>query len=255
MPSEQRQMFHRKDIVFAKPSIFRPGIAAYAARCSAQPPSMAREIWRQTQTRCPQWADIATSPLQVSLLCMLVSSLKAHRILEIGTFTGHATVAFADRLPEHGEIITLDNFAADQEARAIATAAFAQSPHRHKITLIEGDAATTLETLTGTFDLIFVDADKPSYQRYFTRILERGLLDRAGLLIFDNTLWGGLVLDPKAEGVAFEGAADGGEWLTGMLSDWASHVIAFNEQIATDDRVESVMLTVQDGMTLVRLAR
>jgi caffeoyl-CoA O-methyltransferase len=245
-------VLHRKDIVFAKAPILQPGIAEYATGHSAQPTSISRDVWRETRKRCPQWADIATSPLQVSLLCMLASSLRARRILEVGTFTGHATVALAERLPDAGEIVTLDNFAADREARAIATAAFARSPHGHKISLIEGDASKTMDTLHGPFDLIFVDADKPNYQHYFTRILERDLLPPGGLLVFDNTLWGGLVLKPGTQGSAFENAEDGGEWLTGMLSDWARHVVAFNQHVAKDDRVEAVMLTVHDGMTLVR---
>lgn len=248
-------MLHRKDIVFAKPSILRPGIADYAIGHSAPPPRISQHVWRETQIRCPQWADIATSPLQVSFLCMLVSLLKARRILEVGTFTGHATVALAERLPDDGEIVTLDNFVVDKEARAIATSAFALSPHRRKITLVEGDAHATLETVTGPFDLIFVDADKPSYQSYYTHILDRGLLELDGLLIFDNTLWGGLVLTPSADRLAFEEASDGAAWLDGMLTEWARHVVAFNQYVAADDRVEAVVLTVHDGMTLVRRTR
>jgi caffeoyl-CoA O-methyltransferase len=248
-------MLHRKDVVFAKPSILQPGIADYATSHSASPPSISRDVWRQTQIRCPQWADIATSQLQVSFLCMLASFLKARRILEVGTFTGHATVALAERLPEDGEIVTLDNFAADKEARAIATSAFALSPHARKITLVEGDARATLETVTGPFDLIFIDADKPNYLSYYTRILDRGLLELDGVLVFDNTLWGGLVLTPSAEHLAFEHTADGADWLDGMLTDWARHVAAFNQHIADDDRVEAVVLTVHDGMTLVRRTR
>jgi caffeoyl-CoA O-methyltransferase len=245
-------MFHRKDVVFVKSSIFRPGIADYASAHSTPPPNISHDVWRETQTLCPQWADIATSPLQVSFLCMLVSLLNVRRILEVGTFTGHATVAMAERLPAGGEIVTLDNFTADERARSIATAAFARSADRGKITLLEGDAAESLNTVTGTFDLIFVDADKPSYRTYFSRILDRGLLGLGGLLIFDNTLWGGRVLDAGGSSPSFEHVSDAEGWLDGMLGEWGRHVSAFNRHVAEDGRVETVVLTVQDGMTFVR---
>lgn len=245
-------MLHRKDIVFTKPSILQPGISSYASAHSTQPPELSRQVWQETRQRLPQWADIATSPLQVSFLSMLVSLLKARRILEVGTFTGHATVAMAERLPADGEIFTIDNFAADRQARAIATSAFSRSRHAKKIQLIEGDATTALQSISGPFDLIFVDADKPNYQRYFTTIVERDLLPRGGLLVFDNTLWGGRVLTPSDKPNGFEEVAEGAAWVDGMMSEWARYVVEFNRHLAEDKRIETVVLTVQDGMTLVR---
>lgn len=247
-------MLHRKDIVFSKESIFRPGIESYAEQVSTLPPPESTGVRHQTNVDCPEWADIATTSLQVSFLRMLSTVLHARRVLEIGTFTGHATLGIAATLPEDGEIVTLDNFAADERAREIATTAFKASPWQERIRLVEGDALASLRELAGPFDLIFVDADKPNYHSYYAAILERGLLSPNGLLVFDNTLWGGAVLDTEVTTKPLEDAADGAEWVRLMQADWARHVRDFNSQVAEDDRVEKVLLTVGDGMTLIRLA-
>lgn len=247
-------VFHRKDIVFTKASIFQDGIERYADDHSTPASAETINILQATQRDCPEWANIASTSTQVSFLAMLVSLIGARRILEIGTFTGHATVGMAERLPADGQLVTLDSFVADDRARNIAKSAFAESSFEDKINLVEGDAMDSLQELDGQFDLIFVDADKPNYANYFNTVLDRELLAPHGLLVFDNTLWGGAVLSPAEADTGFEEAADGDAWLTGMQRDWARSLVAFNAQVAAEPRVEAVLLTVRDGMTLVRRA-
>ncbi|WAX80941.1 O-methyltransferase [Streptomyces sp. KMM 9044] len=258
-------MFHRKDVVFKKPSIFRPGIEEYAEAHSTPSSEDLEELHADTERLCPEWADIATSSAQVSFLSMLVDTVGARRILEIGTFTGHATIGLAAALPDDGELVTVDSYVADERARDLALKAFARSAHGHKIKLVEADALETLRTLEGPFDFIFVDADKPNYAQYFDTILERGLLADNGILAIDNTLWGGIVVDSltqkseDADRILAAGdeqqAVSGDEWLSTMLTEWGAYVVAFNDKVAKDPRVRAVMLTVKDGITLVRHAR
>jgi caffeoyl-CoA O-methyltransferase len=247
-------MYHRKDVTFSKPSIFQPGIEEYASRVSTAPSDGAAKIASETVEKCPQWADIASHPIQAKLLSMLVAMTRARRVLEVGTFTGHATLEMASMLPEDGSIVTIDNFEADENAREIATNAFRAHKHSDRIELLEMDALSALDVVTGPFDLIFVDADKPNYENYYEKIIGDGLLARDGVLLIDNTLWGGRVLDPVESGSDTGTELVGQAWIDNMLSTWGRYVIEFNEHVVNDPRVENVMLTVHDGMTVIRHA-
>lgn len=247
-------MYHRKDITFAKPSIFAAGIEEYATRVSMAPPDEASKVAVATAEKCPQWADIASSPVQASFLGMIASITGARKVLEIGTFTGHATLALADALPPGGTITTVDNFVADETARGIALAAFESSSHRDKIRLLEMDALTALDAAGTGYDLIFIDADKPNYIAYFEKIIGAGILAPGGVLLVDNTLWGGKVLHPEDGSHDLGTGVDPEQWVDNLLSEWAPHVIEFNDHVNNDPRVDNVMLTIHDGMTLIRRA-
>ena len=162
-----------------------------------------------------------------TFLRMLVALSGARRALEIGMFTGYSGLMIAAGLPEDGTLTTCD---VDPKAEAVARRFFARSPHGRKITIRMGPALDTIRTLSPPIDFVFLDADKQNYSNYYEAVLP--LLPRGGLLVADNVLWSGKVLDPKEP------------------SDRA--IVAFNERVAGDSRVERVMLTVRDGMTLVR---
>lgn len=165
--------------------------------------------------------------LEGGFLRMMVSLLNAKRVIEIGTFTGYSALCMAEALPEDGELITCD---VDPKATAIAQRYFDESGYGKRIHLKLGPALETLKTLKAPFDLVFIDADKESYTHYYEAVLP--LLRPGGLVIADNTLWGGRVLNPQQE------------------SDKA--IVAFNRHVAEDPRVENVLLTVRDGMMLAR---
>ncbi len=163
--------------------------------------------------------------LEGSFLRLLVRISRAKRVLEIGMFTGYSALMMAEGLPEDGELITCD---IDPKAQKIAERFFGKSPHGRKITIRMGPALETIRTLKGPIDMVFIDADKENYSRYYDAVLP--LLKTGGLIVADNVLWSGRVLKPEQE------------------TDRA--IVAFNEKVAKDSRVEKVLLTIRDGMML-----
>lgn len=158
-------------------------------------------------------------------LRLLVRISNARRIVEIGTFTGYSALAMAEGVADDGTVITCD---VDPEATAIAKEYWAQSPHGGKIDLRLGRALETIETIEGSIDMVFIDADKQNYINYWEAILPK--VRQGGLLVADNVLWSGRVLKPEKR------------------SDIA--VDQFNKHVVADQRVEVVMLSVRDGVTL-----
>jgi caffeoyl-CoA O-methyltransferase len=246
-------MEHRSDAVFKKPSIFREGIREYAERSSSPVSAELLDIAEETARSTPEWADISTAHVQTTFLQMLITTGGMSRVLEVGTFTGHGAVAMAEALPDDGEVVTIDSYVADKRAQDVATRAFERSPHGHKIKPVLDDALPVLQSVDGDFDLIFLDADKPNYITYFETILARDLLRPRGLLVVDNTMWGGEVLNPRTLPPAEE-ALTGEEWVERMFANWAHDVVKFNKHVVEDPRVRAALLTVHDGMTLLQLA-
>jgi caffeoyl-CoA O-methyltransferase len=201
-------------------------IDEYAERHSTAPDPLLAELADETRATmaAPQ---MLTGPVEGRFLELLVHASGARRVLEIGTFTGFASLSMAAALPDDGRIDTLD---IEPRHAEVAQRYFDRSPHGHKITLHLGPAIETLETLEGEFDLVFIDADKDGYDAYYEAVLPR--LSERGLIAIDNTLWSGRVLDPQDESTR--------------------KIAALNDKIAADDRVVAVQLTVRDGVTLVR---
>jgi caffeoyl-CoA O-methyltransferase len=163
--------------------------------------------------------------LEGRFLKMLVRLTGAKEVLEIGMFTGYSTLMMSEGLPEDGRLITCE---IDPKAEAIARKYFAESPHGKKIDIRMGPALETIKTLSGPFDLVFIDADKPNYCSYYQACFP--LVKPGGLIVGDNVLWSGKVNDPK--------------------DDDTRAIVAFNDLIQSDPRVENVCLTVRDGMML-----
>jgi len=209
-----------------------PGIAEpeeideYARGHTTPPDELLQRLYDETHEKlnAPQ---MLTGPLEGRFLQTLVWAAKARRILEIGTYSGYSALSMAAALPDDGELITCDVW---EEANEVARRYAAESPHGHKIDFRLGPALKTIETLEGPFDLIFIDADKENYINYYEQALP--LLAPTGLIVVDNVLWSGRVLDPKDE------------------SDHA--IVTFNDHVAQDERVTQVILTVRDGVMLVR---
>ena len=170
--------------------------------------------------------QMTTGRIEARLLKMLARLAGAKRILEIGTFAGNSALSMAEALPEEGELVTCEM---DPEAIFVAKKYFGLSPHGKKITLMEGPALDSLKKVSGFFDMAFIDADKENYSNYYDAIFP--LIRSGGLMAIDNVLWSGRVLDPKDN------------------SDKAIHEL--NEKVVRDNRVESVMLTVRDGLNCI----
>ena len=199
-------------------------IERYAAGHSVPEHPLLRGLVRRTyaRTAIPQ---MQVGHLEGAFLRLLVRLAKARRVLEIGTLTGYSALVMAEGLPRGGKLITCD---IDPEATAIARAFWKKSSHGRKITLKLGPAVRTIRSLKGRFDLVFIDADKENYVRYWELCVPK--VRRGGLIVADNVLWSGRVLHPKD------------------ATDRA--IVRFNRRVARDKRVEPILLTVRDGMTL-----
>src|ERR1044071_224734 len=180
---------------------------------------------REETYRTMESPQMQVDRIEGEFLKMLVRLTGARLVLEIGTFTGYSALMMAAGLPDDGRLITCE---VDPEAEAIARRYFAESSHGSKIDLRMGPALETIKSLTGPIDLVFIDADKPNYSKYYEASL--ALLKPGGLLIADNVLWSGKVLNPKDE------------------NDHA--IVAFDKLVQSDSRVENVCLTVRDGIML-----
>ena len=202
-------------------------IERYAMAHTTPLPPLLDELIAVTQERFGEQARMLSGQLEGTLLQTLIGALGARRVLEIGTFTGFSAQMMAAALPDDGELITCD---VDPKAMEVARSFFERSPHAPKISLREGPALETMRTLEPGFDLVFIDADKENYVNYYEAALP--LLAPNGLIAVDNVLWSGRVLDPKG--------------------DMDRAIVAFNEHVARDERVTQVVLTVRDGLMLVR---
>lgn len=163
-------------------------------------------------------------------LAMFCKMIKPTRILELGTFTGYSALCMAESLPPNGELITIES---DDELEDFIIENISQSPYAHKIKLLIGKALSIIPELGGKFDMIFIDADKREYSAYYEAVLPK--LHAGGFIIADNTLWDGKVLKSH----------EANDHQTIAIKE-------FNELIATDVRVEKVMLPLRDGLTIIR---
>jgi caffeoyl-CoA O-methyltransferase len=206
-----------------------PEVAEYvAARATPPDPVLARLVER-TRAETGGAAGMQVSPAQGALLTLLTRVVGARRALEIGTFTGYSSICIARGLAKGGSLLCCD---VSEEYTAIARDAWAEAGLTDTIELRIAPALETLGALSADepFDLVFIDADKPSYWAYVESVLP--LLRPGGLLLVDNTLWSGEVVRPAEEGST-----------TAVIQ-------AFNDQLAADDRLESVILPISDGMTI-----
>jgi len=201
-------------------------IEAYAYGHTADEGELLQRLVAETH-RDLEIPQMLTGRIEGRLLKLLAHLLGAKRILEIGTFSGYSALSMAEALSDDGSLFTCDE---DPTAIAVAKKYFAESPHGKKITLLEGLALESIKSLTGSFDMAFIDADKENYLNYYRAILP--LIRTGGLIVVDNVLWSGRVLDPK---------------------DPSDHAICeFNEAVIRDDRVDPVLLTVRDGVYCLR---
>ena len=203
-------------------------IEAYAAAHTTPEDPLLAQV--ASDTRATQESHgMMVGLLEGRFLETLVWLSGARRVLEIGCFTGYSALSMAAALPPDGTITTCE---IDPERAAIARRHFAASPWADRIDLIEGPALESLTLLMGPFDLVFIDADKVNYPRYYEAAL-RLLADR-GLIVADNVLWSGRVLDETDQ------------------SDDTRAIRAFNDMAVNDPRVTCVMATVRDGVLLIR---
>ena len=199
-------------------------------------PELLHQVQRLTHLRLT-YSRMCSGHLQGRILKMLCNLVNAHNILELGTFSGYSALSMAEALtpdPVTGkaELHTIEIF---DELEDFINDVFSRSEHRDKLHLHIRDALEIIPTLENTWDVCFIDADKRLYNEYYDLVLPR--MRKGGLIIADNTLWDGKVLDPNPK-----------------ESDLQTRGLqAFNDRIAADPRVEKVILPMRDGLTMIRV--
>lgn len=203
-------------------------IEAYATAHSMGESEVCRALRTETyrQMDCPQ---MVVGPLEGAFLKLLTQIVRASHILEVGMFTGYSALCFAEALPKNGTVTTCD---IDEVSAALARRYFSTSPHGHKITVRMGPAIETMRTLDGRYDVIFIDADKQNYLNYYRRAKE--LLSSDGVIVIDNVLWDGEVL------------------LQPPPDERTAAIQELNRVVASDPEVSAVLLTIRDGVLLIR---
>lgn len=190
-------------------------------------PELLKKIDRETQLEVLM-PRMLSGHLQGRMLSMLSKLMAPKRVLEIGTFTGYATLCFAEGLPTDGKIITLD---INEELEERVRGYFNASDFNHQIDYRIGDAKESIAQLNEVFDMVFIDADKKNNGTYYHLVFDK--VRSGGIIIIDNVLWSGKVL-------------------TNINDNDTSNIHTFNEMVATDKRVEKLILPLRDGLYIVR---
>ncbi|HKJ34548.1 MAG TPA: class I SAM-dependent methyltransferase [Balneolales bacterium] len=201
-------------------------IEQYAYDHTTQESELLKNVVKATNERL-EYSQMLSGRVEGRLLQMLIRLSHAKKILEIGMFTGYSALSMAEALPDDGRIITCDT---NDRYRKIAEEFFTKSPHGGKITIKMGPALETIPKLHEVFDLVFMDADKGNYPEYYELIMPK--LKVGGILIVDNALWSGTVLQPT--------------------DHKAKAIDQLNKKIAKDARVQNILLTVRDGIHIVQ---
>ena len=203
-------------------------LARYAAAHSTPVSEVGRRVMEQTAALFPEVSQMQVDPVQGAFLAWLVKLVGARRVLEVGTFTGLSSLFMAEALPQGGEVVCCD---ISEEYTAVARQAWADAGVAERITLLLGPAIETLADLRGPFDLAFLDADKPNYPRYVEVLKE--LVRPGGVIVADNTLWSGRVIDPDDQTDATRG------------------IRGLNELVSNSPDLEAVLLPFADGVTVI----
>lgn len=199
----------------------------YAEQHSTPESELLKRINRDTHARVTM-PRMLSGHLQGRFLAMVSQMIKPQRILEIGTFTGYSALCLAEGLAPGGRLVTID---VNEELEEKVRTYFAEAGFSDRIDYRIGDAATIIPLLKERFDLVFIDADKEHYSRYFDLVID--LLPEGGIILADNVLWSGKVLQEKPD------------------KDTRA-IIAFNRKIQDDRRVENVLLPIRDGILMIR---
>jgi caffeoyl-CoA O-methyltransferase len=203
-------------------------IEAYAQAHSMAESELCRALREETQRRMES-PQMIVGPLEGAFLKMMTQLVRATSVLEIGMFTGYSALCFAEALPADGTVLTCE---INEESAALGRQYFARSPIGKKIEIRMGPALDTIRGLKGLFDLIFIDADKFNYVNYYRRAID--LVSPHGVILIDNVLWDGDVLKQPPP------------------DEKTAAIQKLNRVVAADSRVTAVLVTIRDGVFVIR---
>ena len=204
----------------------------YIHENSSPEDALLHELDRETHLRVIN-PRMISGHIQGKLLELIVKMFRPKSILEIGTFTGYSALCMAAGLEEGA---TIDTCEVDDELEPLAQSFFDRSAHGHKIKLHVGSALEIAPTLGKQFDLVFIDGDKREYPAYYDMLMDKGLVHSGSVMLADNILWYGKVVQPVAHN-----------------DHHTQALIEFNRKVVEDDRVESVILSLRDGINIIRV--
>lgn len=204
----------------------------YIHENSSPEDALLRELDRETHLRVIN-PRMISGHIQGKLLELIVKMLRPKSILEIGTFTGYSALCMAAGLEESA---TIDTCEVDDELESLAQSFFDRSAHGHKIKMHIGSALELAPKMGKQFDLVFIDGDKREYPAYYNMLMDKGLVHSGSIMLADNILWYGKVVQPVAHNDRHTEA-----------------LIEFNRMVVEDDRVESVILPLRDGINIIRV--
>ena len=204
-------------------------IEEYALRYSKPEDSALSELSRETHLKV-MMPRMLSGHMQGEFLMMISYMMRPARILEVGTFTGYSAICLARGLQEGGLLTTIDN---NEEIEPIATKYFRESKMDHRIEFMKGDAMKIIPELNGSFDLVYIDADKKNYANYYDMIFDK--VTPGGYILADNVLWSGKVLESESK----------------MDADTRA-IHDYNKKVYADERVQNYILPIRDGVMVAR---
>lgn len=201
----------------------------YIVAHSESEPELLQQLTRETYQKVLQ-PIMLSGPYQGRVLSMISKLINPKSILELGTFTGYSTLCLAEGLQPEGKLHTID---INEELSAFQRKYFEKSCYGHQIIQHTGNALEIIPELNESFDLVFIDADKPNYCNYFHLIINK--LNTGGIILSDNVLWHGKVVEPLNE-----------------KDKSTKAVLEYNTLLKNDNRIETVVLPIRDGLTISR---
>jgi len=202
----------------------------YVVNHSQQEPLILQELSKETWQKVLN-PRMLSGAFQGRFLSMISKLIRPTSILEIGTYTGYSALCLAEGMSSEGEIITIDK---NEELQTLQNKYFDKSGYRNQIVQKVGNAVNIIPKIDKKFDLVFIDADKSNYVNYFHLIIDK--MNSGGIILSDNVLWSGKVveeLDPKDTDTIV--------------------LLAYNKLLNSDDRIETVLLPIRDGLTISRV--
>ena len=203
-------------------------IEDYIRKNSSKEPEILKDLNKETHLKVLN-PRMLSGHIQGRFLSIITKLIKPKKILEIGTYTGYSAICMAEGLIENGIIHTID---INEELVSIQNKYFAKSKCNNSIIQHVGDARNIIKRINEKFDLVFLDADKENYIEYYELVIEK--VKKGGLIIADNVLWTGKVVEPEKDD-----------------DELTQYLIDFNKMINEDDRVENIILPLRDGLNVI----